>query len=149
MFIDRAADTARFASLAEPALRTGRVEALAAELRAYDAMFGIAAVVVARDGRPVIASRPGLDLTSPAVERQRLAAALSGRRAGSAAVMWPWGDDPLVVAEPVGANGDVTGAVLTVSPRRPLNDATWRRWGLLARPAPLSCWSGSPARSRS
>jgi signal transduction histidine kinase len=131
MFIDRAADTSRFASLAEPALRTGRVEALAAELRAYDAMFGVAAVVVARDGRPAIASRPGLDLTIPAVG-ERLAAALSGQRAGSAAVMWPWGDDPLVVAEPVGANGDITGAVLTISPRRPLNAAIWRLWGLLA-----------------
>src|SRR5687767_14489856 len=88
MFIDRAADTARFASLAEPALRTGRVEALAAELRSYDAMFGIAAAVIARDGRLAIASRPGLDLADPAVS-PHVQAALSGRRAGIAAVPWP------------------------------------------------------------
>jgi signal transduction histidine kinase len=131
MFIDRTADTARFASLAEPALRTGRVEVLAAELRAYDAMFGIAAAVVARDGRLAIASRPGLDLASPALSGG-VQAALSGRRAGGGAVLWPWGDDALVVAEPVSANGDVTGAVITISPRGPLNATTWGHWALLA-----------------
>jgi signal transduction histidine kinase len=131
MFIDRAADTARFASLAEPALRTGRVEALAAELQSYDAMFGIAAAVIARDGRLAIASRPGLDLTDPAVS-PHVQAALSGRRAGFGALPWPWGDDPLVVAEPVSANGDVTGAVLTISPRGSLSAATWRQWAVLA-----------------
>jgi signal transduction histidine kinase len=129
MFIDRTADTARFASLAEPALRTGRVEALAAELRAYDAMFGIATAVVARDGRLAIASRPGLDLAGPTLSAE-VQVALSGRRAGGGAVMWPWGDDPLVVAEPVSANGDVTGAVLTISPRGPLNAAIWGHWAL-------------------
>jgi signal transduction histidine kinase len=134
IFIDRAADAARFASLAEPALRTGRVATLGTELRQYDALFGIAAVVVARDGRAAIASRSGVDLDSPAISGH-VRAALSGRRAGSAAVMWPWSDDPLVVAEPVTSNGDVTGAVLTISPSGPLRAETWRLWGLLGTAA--------------
>ena len=130
MFIDRAADTARLASLAEPALRTGRVATLQTELHQYDALYDIAAIVVARDGHLAIASRSNVDIGRPAVHAQ-IQAALSGRQAGSAAVMWPWRDDPLVVAEPVATNGDVTGAVLTISPAGPINAQTWRRWALL------------------
>lgn len=63
MFVDRQGDTTRFASLAEPALRTNQTVALADELRQYDEMFGIAAVIVARDGRPIITSRRGIDVT--------------------------------------------------------------------------------------
>ena len=49
MFIDRLNDTGRFASLAEPALRTGRLASLEAELRQYDEVFGIAVTVVGRE----------------------------------------------------------------------------------------------------
>lgn len=54
MFADRQGDTARFASLAEPALRNDQLGALGDELRQYDEMFLIPAAVVGRDGRPVL-----------------------------------------------------------------------------------------------
>jgi signal transduction histidine kinase len=131
MFIDRVNDTARFASLAEPALRTGRMAVLGAEMRKYDALFNIAAVVVGRDGRPVLTSREQLDMRAPAVQ-SHINAALSGQRSGFSEVVWPWGDVPLVVAEPVGSGGEIVGAVLTVSPTGPLHDITWRSWAVVA-----------------
>jgi signal transduction histidine kinase len=131
MFIDRQGDTARFASLAEPALRTGRVAALEAELSQYDAMFGIVAAVIARDGHLVVASRANVDVADPAV-RDDVAAALSGQRATFGAAAWPWSGEPLVVAEPVGSGGEIIGAVLTVSPTGALHAVTWRSLALLA-----------------
>ena len=131
LFIDRLNDTARFASLAEPALRTGRTSMLDAELRQYDDLFNIAAAVVGRDGNPVITSRGGLDLGHPELRRQ-IEAALSGQRVGFRQALWPWAGEPLVVAEPVGRGGEIIGAALTVSPTSALRVVTWRSWTLLA-----------------
>lgn len=154
MFIDRAGDTARFASLAEPALRTGRVAALTAELRLYDEMFGIAAAVLGRDGQPVVASRDGLRLDEAA--RAHVDDALSNRHAALDRVYWPWQAAPLVVAQPVGNGGEVIGVVLTVSPTGELRLDVGRRLAVLigasllvlllgaASAGPLSRWMLRP-----
>ncbi len=115
MFIERLNDTARFASLADPALRNGRFDALRAELALYDEMFGIAAAIVGRDGRLVLTSRQGFDLTAPQV-RAGVEAALAGRRTGPGDVPWPWQTRPMVVAEPIGGGGEIIGVALTISP---------------------------------
>jgi signal transduction histidine kinase len=149
MFIDRLNDTARFAALAEPALaepalRAGRLAALRAELRQYDAMFGIAAAVVGRDGRLVLASRDGLDITAAAV-RGPIDAALSDRHAGLQRTIWPWQDEPLVVAEPVGRGGEIIGAALTVSPTTVLRAGTGWRLAALAGLSALILLLGTAA----
>jgi len=130
MFIDRLNDTARFADLAEQVVRTGRDPELGAQVRQYDEMFGIAVVIVDRSGRPLLASRDGLDLTAPATA-DRMDAALSGRHAVSRETFWPWRDEPLVVAAPIGRGGEVLGAVLTVSPVGRLQALAWRILALL------------------
>ncbi|MGH3680969.1 MAG: two-component sensor histidine kinase, partial [Natronosporangium sp.] len=99
MFADRQGDTARFASLAEPALRNNQLGALGDELRQHDQLFGIAGAVVTRDGRPVLASRDGIDLTDPQL-RAAVDGALSGQRVDVAPRIWPWQRGPMVVAEP-------------------------------------------------
>src|SRR5262245_19240476 len=114
VFIDRQGDTERFATLAEPALRAGDNTLLRAEMLRYDQMFHIAVLVVGRDGRPVLASRAGLDTVDGAV-REQLDAALFGTRTGGDSAMWPWRSDPLLVAEPVRGSGEILGAVLTMS----------------------------------
>jgi signal transduction histidine kinase len=130
MFIDRLNDTARFASLAEPALRTEYKDALEAELRQYHAMFGIAAAVAGRDGQLLFTSRDDFDVYAPAV-RERIEVALSGERAGFSGGLWPWRDDPLIVAEPVGRGGEIIGVAVTVSPSDTLHSVTLRSWALL------------------
>lgn len=144
MFADRQGDTARFASLAEPALRTNQLGALGGELAQYDQMFGIAAVVVGRDGRPVLASRRGLDLAEPPL-REAVDAALSGHRPDPAPRSWPWQRDPMVVAEPVGRGGEITGAALTVSPTGAMHQAIWQSWALLAGVSVLVLLAGAAA----
>jgi hypothetical protein len=87
MFIDRLNDTARFASLAESPLCSGRTDSLRTELVRYDALYGIGAAVADRSGDIVVASRPGIVRD---VNRARLNAVLSGERAGVQGVAWPW-----------------------------------------------------------
>jgi signal transduction histidine kinase len=157
MFIDRLNDTARFASLAEPALRTGYTDTLLAELRQYEAMFGIVAAVAGRDGQLVLTSRTDLDVHAAPV-RDRIEAALSGERAGFGGGLWPWRDDPLIVAEPVGRGGEIIGVAVTVSPSTTLHAVTLRSWALLvglgllvlavgvAAAVPLARWMLRPVR---
>lgn len=157
MFIDRLNDTARFASLAEPALRTEYTGMLEAELRRYDAMFGIAAAVAGRDGQLFLTSRDDFDVYAEPV-RKRIEAALSGERAGFGGGLWPWRDDPLIVAEPVGRGGDIVGVAITVSPSSTLHSVTLRSWALLvglglvvlavgvAAAVPLTRWMLRPVR---
>ena len=139
MLLDRINDTARFAGLAEPSVLTGDGGTLAGELIAYDQVYGIAAVVVDRDGEVVASSRPGLTLDEldpagwPESHGQvpgPVRTALAGNRMGADTVVWPWQDGPLVVAEPIGRSGEVVGAAITVSPTESLRRATLVQWGV-------------------
>jgi signal transduction histidine kinase len=126
VFIDQLNDTARFASLAEPALRSGETAMLRAELTRYDNVYGIAAAIVDRDGNVVVSSRAGLSLGGAA--RQRLRAALSGERSGIDEVVWPWRRAPLAVAEPISRGGEVVAAAVTVAPTDAIRARTISRW---------------------
>lgn len=129
-FIDQLNDTARFASLAEPALRTGKMANLHAELTRYDGLYGIAAAIVDHDGKVVVSSRPGLTVTAAA--RPRLRAALSGERSGVNEVVWPWRHAPIVVAEPVGRGGEVVATAVTISPVNDVRARVTTQWAELA-----------------
>ncbi|MGK5556182.1 ATP-binding protein [Actinomadura kijaniata] len=131
MFLDRVNDTIRFASIAETALRTGQTLALRAELRQYEELYGIGALIVGRDGEPVLVSGTDVDPYAPRV-RAKIDEALSGNRSATTEVFWPWRDDPLIVVEPIARNGEVIGAALTLSPTDRLRATTLRNWGTLA-----------------
>jgi len=157
MFIDRLNDTARFAALAEPAMRSGRFTVLGAEMSQYDALYDISAAVVGRDGIPVLSSRANIDLADGTV-RQRIEAALSGEHSRAGETTWPWRGDPLVVAEPIGHGGEVIGAALTISPTGALRASIWRSWAIMgaasvlvilvgvAAAGPLTRWTLRPVR---
>jgi signal transduction histidine kinase len=112
---DRLTDANRFATLAEPALRSGEVEALRSELDRYDELYGIGAAVVDEAGHPIVASRSAADLTAVDVVSQSHRA-LAGNQASDDGTIWPWRTRPLVIAVPVGSGGEILGAVITVSP---------------------------------
>ncbi|WP_431888122.1 ATP-binding protein [Nocardiopsis alba] len=139
MLLDRMNDTARFAGLAEPSVLTGNGGTLAGELAAYEQVYGIAALVVDRDGEVVASSRSGLTLADLEPDGwsggdgdmpEPVRTALAGNRVGGDHVVWPWQDRPLVVAEPIGRSGEVVGAAVTVSPTESLRRATLVQWGV-------------------
>jgi hypothetical protein len=113
-YLDRLGDTVRFASLAPPVLRGGPLSPLREEVVRYDATYGIAVAVVARDGHPILASRAGIDAVLAAMP-EPVDTALAGGPTRLTHIIWPWQDEPLLVAVPVTPDGEVTGAVVTVS----------------------------------
>jgi signal transduction histidine kinase len=131
VFIDRLDDTDRFASIAQDGLAAEDVTALEGELRRYDDVYGIGVAILNRDGGIVVASRDGINLRAAQAD-DSISDALSGRRAEAPPVQWPWDDGELVVAEPFGSGGEVTGVVVTVSPTTRLRSEVWKRWALLA-----------------
>jgi len=131
LMADRMADAIRFATLAEPALRTNENVTLRAELIGYDQLYGISTAVVDEDGAGFIVSRDRKWLSDPVVVRQtRLA--LTGQEVSDGGSIWPWRKAPLVVAAPVGSGGEIIGAVVLMSPVDRSAAAVGKAWLVLA-----------------
>ncbi|GII86903.1 two-component sensor histidine kinase [Sphaerisporangium siamense] len=129
LVLDRQADTERFAQLAATALASARPEDMAEALRRYGSLFGVDVFVLDRQGEVVATSSDVWRLGPVAAGPARTA--LSGERAVSAGVVWPWDGEPLVVASPVFEAGEGIGAVLTSSPTRALRSRILDRWTVL------------------
>lgn len=150
LFADRLGDTTRFAALAQRPVADSDLGRLRAELVRYDEVSGIGAAVLDRqgrvltssgsagpsaDGRPTDSrpaeSRPGDDLAVADPDR-RIALALAGRRSEPPDTVWPWTTAPLLLAEPVLADGEVRAAAVTVSPTDGARTTTLLVWSALA-----------------
>jgi signal transduction histidine kinase len=120
LFLDRLTDTSRYASLAQRPLLENQPSALSEQLASYRLVYGIDTVVFDAD-RDVVASSspaggsPPFTGRTPSVETE-LGNALAGRHPTPKGFLLPWDSSPLVLAEPVLADGAVRGAVVTVSP---------------------------------
>ncbi|MGW5742288.1 sensor histidine kinase [Amycolatopsis sp. NPDC003861] len=117
LFLDRLTDTARFASLAQRPLLDNKPGLIEPDLIRYTDVYGVQALVVNQDGK-LFASSLGqparIDLKDDRISGP-VHEALAGRRSQPTGVLMPWDSTPLVLAEPVLADGEVHGAVLTVS----------------------------------
>ncbi|MGA8112065.1 MAG: HAMP domain-containing sensor histidine kinase [Actinocatenispora sp.] len=132
VFIDRVNDTTRFAGVAEGAMRNhGRVSALQGQIAEYDRLYGIGVAVVQPDLVIRIASRGGIEPADKQLNGQVMEA-LSGSRAQPAGIVWPWQSAPMVVAQPIGNPGTISGCVVTVSPTDKLRASIWHQWAVLA-----------------
>jgi signal transduction histidine kinase len=117
LFLDRLTDTSRYASLAQRPLLDNQQSALSDQLASYRDVYQIETVVFNND-RTIIASSGGISqppfkATDYATE---LGNALAGKHPTTNSLLLPWDTSPLVLAEPVLADGEVRGAVVTVSP---------------------------------
>jgi signal transduction histidine kinase len=133
-YVDRLNDVGRFASLAETALSTGRTEALAQELTRYHALYGIPIAVIDTSGTVLLEPAGAYQRAAhsePALSRI-VAAALAGTRSEPSGKWAPWDDSALVVAEPVGRDSEVVGAVVTISDLSKTRDRILVRWAQLA-----------------
>ncbi|WP_306205780.1 sensor histidine kinase [Actinoplanes sp. RD1] len=137
---DRLADATRFAALAAPALRTGDLAALTGELRRYHELYGIGTLLVDQDQQvlsTIGGPPPGAGATTGAIR-----GALAGRQVSTPATLWPWRDDPLMVAVPVSDGGAVLGGLVTASPTTRSRDAivvSWAELGLGGLLAVVAC----------
>jgi len=126
VFLDRLNDANRFVQVAQ---QQGDRSVLAEKLARYDEVYGISVAVLDHSGRVRAASRPGLEAATHTAPVRRLAAvALSGHHGEPPRAVWPWAEAPLVVAQPVINGGDVTGAVVTMSPTDRLRRLVARDW---------------------
>ncbi|GAA4604017.1 HAMP domain-containing sensor histidine kinase [Actinoallomurus liliacearum] len=130
LFQDRLDDTTRFASIAAGA-PLGASSDIGAELTRYHDVYGVAAAVVDRQHSTLVttAGYPGTDA---AAVRAGLRQAFAGRHSANGDTIWPWEHGPLVVTAPVTRNGDVVGAVVTVSPTGRMRAAVTGDWSVLA-----------------
>ena len=127
-FTRRLTDTVYLASLVQRPVTDAEGADLGALLDRYRQVYGVMVHVVAADGTPFApAAAPELDDEG----RTRLDAALAGRRSESPPLQMPWNDAPLVIAEPVLVDGEVRGAVVTVSPTAALRERELETWGLI------------------
>jgi signal transduction histidine kinase len=131
LFQDRLDDTTRFAAIAAGAPFGTSSSNLGAELNRYHDVYGISAAVVDRQ-RSAWASTPGYPGNGADDVPSGLRQAFAGRHSADTDMIWPWEDRPLVVTAPVTRDGDVVGAVVTVSPTGRMRAAVARDWALLA-----------------
>ncbi|GAA2653799.1 sensor histidine kinase [Nonomuraea recticatena] len=133
-YVDRLNDVGRFASLAETALSTGRTEALHQELARYRELYGIPAAVIDTSGTVLLGPAGAYQEAAraePALPRI-VTAALAGARSEPSGEWAPWDDSALVVAEPVGRDSEVVGAVVTISDLSKTRCRILVRWARLA-----------------
>ena len=129
-FTRRLTDTVHLASLVQRPLTDAAGADLDALLDRYRQVYGVSVYVVTADGTPFAPSSPAAPLD--AMARDRLDAALAGRRSEPPPLQMPWDGAPLVIAEPVLVDGEVRGAVVTVSPTTALHERELRTWALIA-----------------
>jgi signal transduction histidine kinase len=130
MFLDRLTMTERLASLAQRPLLDGQDSIIANDLQRYQQVYGIDSAVLDRDGVPRAWTPARPPLRDPAVQTS-LNDALAGRQPEPAGLFVPWDTRPLVLAEPVIVDGEVSGAVVTVSPTDVLRERVLARWAVV------------------
>ncbi|MFB4283612.1 ATP-binding protein [Nonomuraea sp. MTCD27] len=133
-YVDRLNDVGRFASLAETALTTGRTEALQQELARYHDLYGIPVAVIDTSGAVLLGPTRAYQEAArgePALPRI-VTAALAGARPEPSGEWAPWDGSALVVAEPVGRDSEVIGAVVTISDLSKTRHRILLRWAQLA-----------------
>jgi signal transduction histidine kinase len=118
LFLDRLTDTSRYASLAQRPVLESQPSALGDQLASYRNVYQIDTVVFDRDQNVVASSdpaRPPFQANDPEIATP-LDNALGGQHSEPPALLLPWNTEPLIIAEPVLTDGEVRGAVVTMSP---------------------------------
>ncbi|WP_431961259.1 ATP-binding protein [Actinacidiphila sp. bgisy160] len=128
LLLQRRAEAVRFADLAERARSAADRAELAAEIRRYAQLYGAGVTVVDTAGRTL--ARSGS--RSPAgAFTEASGRALTGRSTERLPTLRPWGPRSVVVAEPVGRDERVSGAVLLTVPTAAARRDVAVRWWLI------------------
>ncbi|MEV8099198.1 HAMP domain-containing sensor histidine kinase [Kitasatospora sp. NPDC085879] len=129
LLLQRRADAVRFAELADRVRTDADRAELAAETTRYAELYRAGVDVVDAAGRTVGRSGPADDGPAAAEARGR---ALTGRSTDRLPTVRPWGPGTVVLAEPVGHDERVSGAVLLTVPTDAARHDVLLRWALIA-----------------
>ncbi|MEV7603706.1 HAMP domain-containing sensor histidine kinase [Kitasatospora sp. NPDC089797] len=129
LLLQRRADAVRFAELADRIRTDADRRELDAELTRYAQLYGAAVTVVDTTGRTVGRAGPA---AVGAAARRAQDRALTGRSTEALPTVRPWGPGAVVLAEPVGQDERVGGAVLLTVPTGAARHDVLVRWTLIA-----------------
>ncbi|MFF3110040.1 ATP-binding protein [Kitasatospora sp. NPDC057904] len=129
LLLQRRADAVRFADLANRIRTDADRRELTAELTRYAELYGAAVTVVDTSGG--VLGRAGATPTDAIAEDAR-SRALTGRSTEMLPTILPWGPDTVLLAEPVGQDERVNGAVLLTVPTAAARHDVLVRWALIA-----------------
>ncbi|MFH8381772.1 ATP-binding protein [Kitasatospora sp. NPDC018058] len=129
LLLQRRADGVRFADLANRIRTDADRRELDAELTRYAQLYGAAVTVVDTAGHTVGQAGPAPGGAAALDAQSR---ALTGRSTEALPTVRPWGPDTVVLAEPVGQDERVGGAVLLTVPTDAARHDVLVRWVLIA-----------------
>ncbi|MEU1407312.1 HAMP domain-containing sensor histidine kinase [Streptomyces sp. NPDC005728] len=129
LLLQRRADSVRFADLADRVRTTADRTELSTEIRRYAELYGASVTVVDSAGRNL--AQAGAGIPTPSAD-DVLGRALTGRSTERLPTVRPWGPDRVVLAEPVGRDERVSGAVLLAVPTTAARRDVTVRWVLIA-----------------
>lgn len=142
---DRVNDAARFASEALLVIGSGETDRLFAELGDYATLFDSTVWIVDADNRTLYSSSS--EVIDPASAPQ-IGEALSGQISEVRHTVWPWDDDRLSIAVPIGRDSHVIAALVIEVPTNAAQASTARLWGagggLLVFAMSLMTWATVP-----
>ncbi|MFE9629706.1 ATP-binding protein [Streptomyces sp. NPDC006463] len=128
LLLQRRSEAARFADLADRMRTEADRSELSAEIGRYAQLYGTGVVVVDTTGATV--ARAGTRPFTDAADA--LGRALTGRSTDRLPTVRPWGPPTVVLAEPVGRDERVSGAVLLAVPTDAARGDVTVRWSLIA-----------------
>ncbi|MFF4365026.1 ATP-binding protein [Streptomyces sp. NPDC001594] len=134
LLLQRRSEAVRFADLADRAGSAADRAELSAEIGRYAQLYGASVTVVDAAGATVArASGAGpAGGTAPEAASEPRRRALTGRSTDRLPTVRPWGPDRVVLAEPVGRDERVSGAVLMAVPTAAARRDVTLRWSLIA-----------------
>ncbi|WP_330461424.1 HAMP domain-containing histidine kinase [Streptomyces sp. NBC_00820] len=128
LLLQRRADAVRFADLADRGRTAADRAELSTEIRRYAELYGASVTVVDTAGRTVARAGSGVPV---AAARDVLWRSLTGRSTERLPTVHPWGPRRVVLAEPVGRDERVSGAVLMTVPTAAARRDVTVRWAVI------------------
>ncbi|MBO8191325.1 HAMP domain-containing histidine kinase [Streptomyces oryzae] len=132
LLLQRRSEAVRFADLAGRVRTDADRAELSAEIRRYAELYEAAVTVVDTAGRTVARAGPGDPTSAVPGEGAARDRALTGRSTEHLPTIRPWGPDTVVLAEPVGQDERVSGAVVLAVPTDGARHDVAARWSLIA-----------------
>ncbi|MFF7122178.1 MULTISPECIES: sensor histidine kinase [unclassified Streptomyces] len=129
LLLQRRADAVRFADLADRVRTAADRAELSTEISRYAELYGASVTVVDSAGRTLAQAGAGV---SRSAADDVLGRALTGRSTERLPTVRPWGPDRVVLAEPVGRDERVSGAVLLAVPTTAARRDVTVRWAIVA-----------------